>query len=60
VVSQLNTLFREAAASAAVSSWMKSVTLELAPSTPAEFARLVKSDADMYGSLIKRVGLVLD
>jgi tripartite-type tricarboxylate transporter receptor subunit TctC len=60
VIVQLNTIFREAAATPKVTEWIKSVTLEPSSGTPSEFARLIKSDADSYGTTIRRLGFSMD
>ncbi len=60
VLAQLNTLFREAASSPKVTTWIRSVSLEPATSTQRDFANLVKSDSDSYGATIRRLGISLD
>jgi tripartite-type tricarboxylate transporter receptor subunit TctC len=60
LVAHLNALFREAAASSKVTSWIRSVSLEQSSSTPGEFARLIKSDSDNYGAVIKATGFTID
>jgi tripartite-type tricarboxylate transporter receptor subunit TctC len=60
MVAQLNALFREAAASQRVLSWVKSVSLEPSTTSAAEFRNIIKSDIDNYGSIIKKTGFSLE
>ena len=60
IIAQLNTLFREAISSAKITNWLKTVSLDEVTGTPAEFAGLIKSDAESYGVVIKRIGFSID
>jgi tripartite-type tricarboxylate transporter receptor subunit TctC len=60
VIAQLNAALRETMASEKLQVWTKAQTLEATTSTPEEFAKLVRTDADKYGKLIQQLGLSLD
>jgi tripartite-type tricarboxylate transporter receptor subunit TctC len=60
IVARLNTVLREAVATAQVSNWIKSMALEPSTSTTEDFAKLIKSDSEKYGKIIKQLGISLD
>lgn len=60
VITQLNTLFRDAVATPKITAWLKTVSLDPATGTQQDFAGLVKSDAEAYGAVIRRIGFSMD
>ncbi len=60
LVAQLSEAILEAVSSPELSGWMKSQTFEPNLGNPADFARVIRSDAEKYGKVIKEIGLKLD
>jgi len=60
IIDRLNAEIRKAMADPAVASNLASQTLDPMPMSPEEFARLLKSDYDMLGPVVKAAGARLD
>ena len=60
LVSLLSATILDSVASPELSSWMKSQTFEPNLGKPEEFARVIRADAEMYGKVIRDIGLKLD
>ena len=60
IVTAINAALREAVAQPDMSSWIASVTLEPATSSPDEFARVIRDDASKWGKVIKDLGISAD
>ena len=60
IIDRLNAEIRKAMADPAVAANLASQTLDPMPASPEEFARLMKSDYDMLGPVVKAAGARLD
>lgn len=60
VIEKLSSALGESVSAPKVKGWIRDVTLELAPSTPEEFEKVIKSDRDDYSKVVQALGLTLD
>ena len=60
IIDRLNAEIRKAMAEPAVAANLASQTLDPMPMSPEEFARLMKSDYDMLGPVVKAAGARLE
>lgn len=51
---------QDAVAGAELRTWLTAQSLEPTSSTPEEFARTVRDDADLFGQTVRRLGIKLD